>query len=68
MNNMILQLLCDIEFAICNCTSSTCMLATKLSVSIPFGVFIALLKDPAMLAIDDFLLLLPLLLASSPKK
>ena len=48
MNSTIPQLVCEIESAICNCTSSTCMLDTKLSVSIPFGLngFIALPKVP----------------------
>ena len=69
MNNRIPQLLvCDIEFAICNHTSS--MLSTKLHVSVPFGFsgFIACLKVPERLDNDDFLLLLPPLFTSSPRK
>ena len=66
MNNMIPQLVCDIESSICNCTFS--MLAPQSNIYNSSGVscFTALLKMG--LENDDFILLLPPLLASSPKK
>ena len=60
MNNMIPQLVCDIESAICNCTFS--MLANQCDIC----------TSPAFLKKgldnDDCLLLLPPILESSPKK
>ena len=66
MNNMIPQLVCDIESAICNYTSSMLATQSNISTSSGFSCFTVLLKK--ILDNDDFLLLLPLLLASSPKK
>lgn len=68
MNNMIPQLVCDKETAICYCTSSLLIIQFNISVSPGFSCFNALLKVPERLDNDDFPLLLPPLYASSNKK
>ena len=66
MNNMIPQLVCDKETAICNCTSSMLLIQSNIFASTRFSCLNALFK--AKLDTDDFPLLLQPLYASSTKK
>ena len=63
---MIPQLVCDIESAICNCTFSKSVTQSNIYNISEGGFLTASLKMG--LDNDGFLLLLPPLLASSPKK
>ena len=63
---MIPQLVCDKESAICNCTFSKLITKSNINDTSEGGVLTASLKMG--LDNDGFLLLLPPLLASSPKK